>query len=211
MPHPSNPSRLRRRRCWVNASCDWLTHRSEPEYAAARKNCLDAFTPFRARTRHSEITTTATSYLIQQIASASPSRRAFVFARSSITQRTFSKCAVALATDRRISSILGSAPTRPKNFDALISSPTTSTKILFAKVCLLFNCLDFYDSYRQQLRVLAICGAEFVAAFTSRTSDLSKRANPGFSTDLQLDLAVDHIISGFREASSHDYLRRERA
>ena len=32
-----------------------------------------------------------------------------------------------------------------------------------------------------------------------------------FPTDLQLDLAVDHFISGLRDASSRDYLRRERA
>ena len=75
----------------------------------------------------------------------------------------------------------------------------------------LFGRLDFEDSYRQQLRVLVQSGAESVAAFASRTTDLSTRAYPDFPTDLQLDLAVDHFISGLRDASSRDYLRRERA
>ena len=67
------------------------------------------------------------------------------------------------------------------------------------------------DAYRQQLRVLTQSGAEPVAAFASRTTDLSTRAYPNFPTELQLDLAVDHFISGLRDASSRDYLRRERA
>ena len=48
------------------------------------------------------------------------------------------------------------------------------------------------------------------AAFAARTSDLSSRAYPNFDTDVQLDLAVDHFISGLRDVSSRDYLRRER-
>ena len=59
--------------------------------------------------------------------------------------------------------------------------------------------------------MLVRSGAESVAAFASRTTDLSTRAYPDFPTDLQLDLAVDHFISGLRDASSRDYLRRERA
>ena len=75
----------------------------------------------------------------------------------------------------------------------------------------LFGRLEFEDSYRQQLRVLVQSGSEAVAAFAARTSDLSSRAYPDFSTDVQLDLAVDHFISGLRDVSSRDYLRRERA
>ena len=52
-------------------------------------------------------------------------------------------------------------------------------------------------------------GDESVAAFASRTTDLSTRAYPDFPTDLQLDLAVDHFISGLRDAPFRDYLRRE--
>ena len=70
----------------------------------------------------------------------------------------------------------------------------------------LFGRLDFEDSYRQQLRVLVQSGAESVATFASRTTDLSTRAYPNFPTDIQLDLAVDHFISGLRDASSCDYL-----
>ena len=54
-------------------------------------------------------------------------------------------------------------------------------------------------------------GAEPIAAFESRTTELSTRAYPNIPTELQLDLAVDHFISGMRDVSSRDYLRRERA
>ena len=63
----------------------------------------------------------------------------------------------------------------------------------------LFGRLDFEDAYRQQLRVLVQSGAESVAAFALRTTDLSTRAYPDIPTDLQLDLAVDHFISGLRD------------
>ena len=62
-----------------------------------------------------------------------------------------------------------------------------------------------------QLSVLAQSGAKPVAAFASQTTDLSTRAYSGFPTDQQLDLAVDNFISGLRDVSSRDYLRRERA
>ena len=75
----------------------------------------------------------------------------------------------------------------------------------------LFGRLDFEDAYSQQLRVLAQSGSESVAAFASRTSDLSTRAYPGFPTELQLDLTVDHFISARRDFSTRNYLRRERA
>ena len=75
----------------------------------------------------------------------------------------------------------------------------------------LFGRLEFEDLYRQQLRVLVQSGAESVTAFALRTTDLSTRAYFDFPTDRQLDLAVDHLISGLRNASSRDYLRRERA
>ena len=75
----------------------------------------------------------------------------------------------------------------------------------------LFGRLDFADAYCQQLRVLAQSGSESVAAFASRTSDLSTRAYPDCLTKRQLDLTVDHFISGLRDLSTRDYLRRERA
>ena len=48
----------------------------------------------------------------------------------------------------------------------------------------LFGRLDFENAYRQQLRGLAQSGSESVAAFASRTSDLSTRAYPDFLTEL---------------------------
>ena len=68
----------------------------------------------------------------------------------------------------------------------------------------LFGRLDFEDAYRQQLRVLAQSGSETVAAFASRTSDLSTLAYPDFPTELQLDLSVDHFISGLRDFATRD-------
>ena len=83
----------------------------------------------------SMITTTATFYSSRRIARATPSRRAFASARLFKTRRTSSKCAVVPAIDRHVSSFLGSAPTRPRKFDVLISSPT-STTTPSAKICL---------------------------------------------------------------------------
>ena len=68
----------------------------------------------------------------------------------------------------------------------------------------LFYRLDFEDFSRQQLRVLVQSGAESVAAFASRSTDLSTRAYPDFPTDLQLDLVVDHFISNLHDTSSRD-------
>ena len=82
----------------------------------------------------------------------------------------------------------------------------TFRKCLFA----LFDRLDFENSYRQQLCLLVRLGAESVPAVASLTTDFSMRAYPEFLTDLQLDLAVDHFISGRRDASSLVHLRQQR-
>ena len=75
----------------------------------------------------------------------------------------------------------------------------------------LFGRLEFEDSYRQQLRELSQAGSESIAAYAARTTDLSSHAYPDFSTEVQLNLAVEHFVSGLREVSTRDYLRRERA
>ena len=77
-------------------------------------------------------------------------------------------------------------------------------------LCTLFGRLDFENSERQQLRMLGQYGAKSVVAFALRKSDLSTCAYFDFPINLQLDLAVDHFITGLRDASSLDYLRRER-
>lgn len=76
---------------------------------------------------------------------------------------------------------------------------------------ILIGRLDFENAYKQQLRVLVQSGAESVAAFASGTTDLSTRAYPDFPTNLQLDLAVHHFISGRRDTSYCDYSRLEQA
>ena len=75
----------------------------------------------------------------------------------------------------------------------------------------LFERLEFEDLYRQQLRELAQAGSESVASYAARTTDLSSRAYPKFPINIQLDLAVEHFITGLRDISTRDYLRRERA
>ena len=75
----------------------------------------------------------------------------------------------------------------------------------------LFGRLEFEDSYRQQLREIAQTGSEFIASYAARTTDLTTRAYPKFSTDNQLDIAVEHFIAGLRDTSTRDYLRREHA
>ena len=90
-------------------------------------------------TNQNGITTTTTFYSSLRIARATPSRQASASARSSKRQRTFSKCAVAPATDRHVSSFPGSALMRPRKFGVLISSPTTSTTTPSAKVCLHYS------------------------------------------------------------------------
>ena len=40
--------------------------------------------------------------------------------------------------------------------------------------------------------------------------DLSSHAYPKFPTEIQLDLAVKHFLSGLRDCATHDYLQRER-
>lgn len=75
----------------------------------------------------------------------------------------------------------------------------------------LFGRLDFEYSYKQQLCELVQSGAASVAAFASRTTELSTRAYFDFLTNLGLDLAVDYFISSLRDASFLDNLRRKRA
>ena len=87
----------------------------------------------------SGITTTATCYSSQRIGCTTPSRRAFASARLSKTRKIFWRCAGVLATDKRISSSPGWAPTRPRKFNALISSQTATTTANFVKICLLYS------------------------------------------------------------------------
>ena len=50
-----------------------------------------------------------------------------------------------------------------------------------------------------------------MASYAARTTDLSSHAYLNFNTEVQLDLAVEHFVSGLRNASTRDYLRRKRA
>ena len=76
---------------------------------------------------------------------------------------------------------------------------------------LLFGRFEFEGAYRASLRSLRQSGAESIAAYAARTTDLCSRAYPNFATEEQLSLAVDHFIAGVADISSRDYLQRERA
>ena len=54
-------------------------------------------------------------------------------------------------------------------------------------------------------------GAESIAAYAARTTDVCSKAYAGFSTDSQLSLAVDHFIAGLVDATSRDYLLHDLA
>ena len=75
----------------------------------------------------------------------------------------------------------------------------------------LFGRFKFEGAYRATLRSLRQSGSESVASYAARVTDLCSRAYPNFSTDDQVNLAVDHFISGIADTSSRDYLMRERA
>ena len=75
----------------------------------------------------------------------------------------------------------------------------------------LFGRLEFEDHYREQLRNLRQAGSEAISDYAARTSDLCSRAYPNFCTESQLDLAVEHFVSGLADVNTRDFLRRERA
>ena len=75
----------------------------------------------------------------------------------------------------------------------------------------LFAKFEFEGSFREMLRTHAQAGAESVAAYAARTTDVCSKAYPNFSTDTQLSLAVDHFISGLADSTTRDYLLHDRA
>ena len=183
---------------------------SAPEWTQNRRRSQQW--PRRLHSLHgnpSGITTTATCYSSRRIGRTKSSRRAFAFARSSKTRRIFWRCAGVLTTEGRVSSSLGSAPTRPKKFDALTSSLMASTTVHFVKVCSLY-----LVAWTLKIRT----GNIFVCSYNLELNPSPhsrhalttyRRAPTPTPTDLQLDLAVDHLISGLRDQSSRDYLRRK--
>ena len=75
----------------------------------------------------------------------------------------------------------------------------------------LFGRFEFEASYRASRRNLRQAGAESIAAYAARTTDMCSRAFTNFSTEDQLSLVVDHFIAGLADQSSRTYLQRERA
>ena len=75
----------------------------------------------------------------------------------------------------------------------------------------LFGRFEFEGAYFATLQNLRQAGAESIAAYAARTTELCLLAYPNFSTKDQLSLAVDYFISGVADVSSRDYLQRDRA
>ena len=75
----------------------------------------------------------------------------------------------------------------------------------------LFGKFEFETSYRAMLRNHTQAGAESVAAYAARTTNVCSKAYAGFSTETQLSLAVDHFIAGLADSTSRDYLLHDRA
>ena len=72
----------------------------------------------------------------------------------------------------------------------------------------LFGRFELEGAFLATLRNLRHSGAESIAAFSARTTNLCSRAYPNFSTEDQLSLAVDHFIA---DVSSRECLQREQA
>ena len=75
----------------------------------------------------------------------------------------------------------------------------------------LFGKFEFEGSFRAQLRTHAQSGAESIAAYAARTTDVCSKAYPAFATEKQLSLAVDHFIAGLADITMRDYLLHDRA
>ena len=75
----------------------------------------------------------------------------------------------------------------------------------------LFGRHECENNYQSQLRLLRHSGSKSVANYFARVTDICSRAYPSYSTKVQLDLAVENVISGFVDMSSREYLQRERA
>ena len=75
----------------------------------------------------------------------------------------------------------------------------------------MFSKFEFEGSYRAQLRTHAKSGAESIASYASRTTDVCSRAYPAFATETELSLAVDHFITGLADTTTRNYLLHYRA
>ena len=75
----------------------------------------------------------------------------------------------------------------------------------------LFGTFEFEGSFRAQLRTLGQSGAESIAAYATRTTDVCSKAYPAFATETQLALAVDHFIARLADNTTRDYLLHDRS
>ena len=76
---------------------------------------------------------------------------------------------------------------------------------------LLFERFEFKGAYQATLRSFRQSKSKSVTAYAARVTDLCSSGYLYFSTDDQLSLAVNHLISGIPDTSSRDYLMRKQA
>ena len=75
----------------------------------------------------------------------------------------------------------------------------------------MFSMFEFEGSFSAQLLTHAQYGAESIAAYPARTTDVCSRNYPAFATETQLSLAVDHFITGLANTTTGDNLLHHRA
>ena len=75
----------------------------------------------------------------------------------------------------------------------------------------LFGKFKFEGLFCAQLCTHAQSGADSIAAYAARITDICSKAYPPFATKTQLSLAVDNFITGFVDATTRDYLLHDRA
>lgn len=74
-----------------------------------------------------------------------------------------------------------------------------------------FDKFEFEGYYRAMLRSQVEAGAESIAEYATRTTDVCYKAYAGLVTDPQLSLAANYLMSGLADATLHDYFLHDRA
>ena len=75
----------------------------------------------------------------------------------------------------------------------------------------LFGKFEFEVSVSAQLRNHAQSGAESIAAYAARITEVCSKAYSAFATETQLLLAVDYFIASLADKTTRDYLLHDRA
>ena len=128
-----------------------------------------------------------------------------------MTVNLFVACVTVFACDWVCLCSVGSESRNRNKFATATWRTRSSTTTSYAMVSLtLFGWYECEDNYRSQLLSLPQAGSESMAEYATRVTDFCSRAYPSYTTEIQLDLAVENFISGLVDVSSREYLQRER-